>query len=219
MTGERGGPLLNLAALRTATLHSEPCRWGVIRDCLFAAPDLSAGFPGGRFTDCVRLAGEKPYRLATRPLVEVGVASAQAGELAPLWRQLTVELQAGEYRAAMTELTGLDLGSAAMTIALWRYPPAGFLAPHLDESYKIVSHVIYFNEAWNPGWGGHFQILDPQGVEIDRVVPRLGNSVVIVRSDRSWHGVAPVTEATPPRKSLQIVFHAGGGSRLSPASA
>jgi Rps23 Pro-64 3,4-dihydroxylase Tpa1-like proline 4-hydroxylase len=129
-------------------------------------------------------------------------------DLSSAWLQLARELQESSYRDALALATGVDLSAARLGAAFWRYPRAGFLGPHVDEPYKLVSHVIYFSDDWSPSWGGELRILDDAGALHSFVTPSLGNSVVVVRSQNSWHEVAPVSsDSASVRKSLQVVFH------------
>lgn len=102
-----------------------------------------------------------------------------------------------------------------MEASVWRWGPGAQLGPHLDLPSKMVTQVFYFTVGWDAAWGGCLRVLrshDP-GSTVEELVPRLGSSSVIVRSDRSWHSVSPVTTATAiPRLSLIVTWFVPGST-------
>ncbi|MEU2065744.1 2OG-Fe(II) oxygenase family protein [Streptomyces anulatus] len=95
-----------------------------------------------------------------------------------------------------------------LDIRLVRHESGDWLSPHTDREDKLFSHIIYFSTRWDAEWGGCLEILrssDPADA-VARVVPRLGASALLARSDESWHQVSPVTPVPgiPPRASLLV---------------
>ena len=43
------------------------------------------------------------------------------------------------------------------------YSTTATCSPHCDAVWKLGSHIFYFNEDWNPGWGGETLVLDDGG--------------------------------------------------------
>ena len=130
--------------------------------------------------------------------------------LSPSWRALADDLLSSWYRAAMTKLTGLDLRSLPVEVNVFHYGPGAWLGPHLDLKDKLVTHVLYFNDTWNESDGGCLHILRSGDMnDVAAVVaPIVGNSVVLVRSDRSWHAVSRVAAADhPSRRSMTVTFY------------
>jgi Rps23 Pro-64 3,4-dihydroxylase Tpa1-like proline 4-hydroxylase len=78
---------------------------------------------------------------------------------------------------------------------------------------KIVTQDIYFNEAWRDVDGGGLLVLrssDANDVH-HTIVPSLGNSAILVRSDNSWHAVKAVSKSiNGTRRSLTAVFYQPG---------
>jgi hypothetical protein len=98
---------------------------------------------------------------------------------------------------------------------VWRWPNSAHLGPHLDMRQKIATHIFYLNAGWNTWWGGCLRILNSKDEEdvVAEIPPRIGNASILVRSDRSWHTVTPVTAAPVPRRSLIVTwFHPGSES-------
>ena len=82
----------------------------------------------------------------------------------------------------------------ALELRLVRHGPGDGLSPHTDRDDKIFSHVIYLNRTWHEDWGGCLEVLsnnDP-GAVAGRIVPRLGASALMARSNNSWHQVTAI---------------------------
>jgi Rps23 Pro-64 3,4-dihydroxylase Tpa1-like proline 4-hydroxylase len=113
----------------------------------------------------------------------------------------------------MTTLTGCDLTRAPMEVNVFHYGPGAQLGPHPDLPDKIVTHVLYFNRSWNPADGGCLSILrsaNPLDLAAE-IVPVVGNSAIIVRSDKSWHAVSRVvSDSASSRRSVTVTFYRPG---------
>lgn len=141
-------------------------------------------------------------------------------ELTKSWLDLALDLNSPEYRAAMSKLCKRDLSSVAIEVNLFHYSPGTWMGPHVDLKDKIVTHVLYFNDTWDDAQGGCISILnssDPKDV-FTRVSPITGNSVLLVRSNHSWHAVEPVKKGTKEsRRSMTVTFyHPGSISTMWP---
>lgn len=82
---------------------------------------------------------------------------------------------------------------------------------HQDMKTKVLTHVIYFNTDWLESDGGCLRILnssDPEDVHT-KVLPNIGNSVVIIRSDTSWHSVEK-TRIDKSRRAITVTFYTEG---------
>jgi Rps23 Pro-64 3,4-dihydroxylase Tpa1-like proline 4-hydroxylase len=100
-----------------------------------------------------------------------------------------------------------------MEVNVFHYGPGSWLGPHVDLEDKIVSHIFYFNESWNEADGGSLSILrSPTRADaVANVLPIVGTSAVIVRSNSSWHAVPPVSRGcTRSRRSMTITFYRPG---------
>ena len=197
-------------------MRDEPYRWAAIEG-LFAAEDAAAladSFPRDKFRDVAGYDGEKGYRYAARSLIHMGAsAPSHPRGLDPLWLALAEDLLSPEYRDALAAASGLDLASAEMEANVIHYGAGAWLGPHVDLEEKILTHILYFNSDWDPCDGGCLNILrsrDPDD-KVAEIVPLVGNSSLVVRSDRSWHSVSPVSRGcTTSRRSLNVIFHLPG---------
>ena len=118
-------------------------------------------------------------------------------------------LLSDEYRAAMETLLAVPLEGLRVHAGFCRYPPGSQLRPHPDQSIRVVTQTVYFNDPWQQAWGGSLLVLrssQPADVE-QEVAPTLGRSVIFVRSDHSWHAVARVRQGVDAvRRSLLLHY-------------
>ena len=100
-----------------------------------------------------------------------------------------------------------------MEVNVVHYGPGAFMGPHLDLKEKLVTHVLYFNQAWDQQHGGCINILrssNPSDV-LSEILPVVGNSVLLVRSNQSWHSVSRVAkDCRTSRRSINVIFHQPG---------
>lgn len=200
--------MIDLGALATGVLQEEPYRWAMVPNAIrpHHAATLRRTFPRTGFWELRKHDGEKYMRFLTRPLVPLGAARpVLADSLAPPWRDLVTELLAPAYRETCERALGRSLDGAGLEISAWRWEADAELGPHVDIPRKIVSQVFYFNDSWDPAWGGCLRILhsaDEQDVHAE-LPPDLGSASLIVRSESSWHAVPRVrTEAAAQRLSV-----------------
>jgi SM-20-related protein len=111
-------------------------------------------------------------------------AAATRGEAALLAR---VE----KLRAALNR--SLQLGAFDLELHWALYPPGALYARHRDrfrgERARVVSLVLYLNDAWQPRDGGALRLYLDANASLD-VAPRAGTLVAFL-SDRFEHEVLP----------------------------
>lgn len=142
-------------------------------------------------------------------------------DLSQPWRDFISELKSPRYRRFLRRM----IGHGGLSLSYhWHYTPNGCsVSPHCDASYKLGSHIFYFNTAedWQPSWGGETLVLDDHGRFDRKSAPpfeefdvagtsnSIGNySLLFVRGDSSWHGVGEIT--CPPgnyRKVFIVVIN------------
>ena len=199
---------LDLDALSRVRLGDPPHRWGYLESALApaAAAELRATFPTTGFWRLRHHDGEKDMSFRLRCVVPLGGDRAIEPEsLSPAWLALVDELTSDAYRDALADALGQPLDAHPLELSAWRWGPAAHLGPHVDLPRKLASQVFYFNEDWDPAWGGCLHILgsDDPGNLIAELPPTLGSASILVRSDSSWHSVPQVeTEAAEERLSL-----------------
>lgn len=168
--------------------------------------ELASSFPESPYARFTRAQGEKRHRLEGWRLDQ------QEAALTPPWRRLVDEVRGADYRRAIEAATGCALEACEVEISFWCHSEGCYLDPHPDKPEKVVSHLLYFNEEWTRALGGVLLLLGSPHLDdvLEDVVPRANVSVVIVRSDRSWHAFDRVTSTTRRRLGMQVVFHRAG---------
>jgi hypothetical protein len=210
-------PVLQIEAMSRAALRQQPYAHAVI-DGLFD-PDRARALAGTFPRDHYRIVSggaEKLYRYDARPFVAFGRDEVMfAADLSAEWQELGRQLASPAYREALGRLTNLDLRDAPLEVNLFHYGPRSLLEPHCDLADKIVTHVLYFNEAWDPADGGCLRILRSSNPDdfVTEIPPRVGSSAVLVRSENSWHGVPAVKPGVAhSRRSLTATFYRPGST-------
>ncbi|WP_329576571.1 2OG-Fe(II) oxygenase [Kitasatospora sp. NBC_01250] len=207
-------PVLAPDWTHTASRRTTPYRWlttepGRLYDHDTAAR-LAAAFPHEDFVrlDASGAGRDKTYRNYSRPLLGPG-QQIPPGLPAP-WHELVTDLAGEPYRRQVAALLDQPL-AGAVEIRLVRHADTDWLGPHTDRADKLFSHVLYFNPGWQQEWGGCLEILDGNdpGAVHARVVPLLGASTLLARSDHSWHQVGAVT-AGQGRERRSLVVHGLG---------
>ncbi len=74
--------------------------------------------------------------------------------LSPVWQKLAKDLLSPDYRQVMSRFTGVELAALPMEANLFHYGQSAWLGPHVDLEDKVVTHVLYFNEAWTRATAG-----------------------------------------------------------------
>jgi len=205
--------MINLARIEQEIMKTEPFQWAFVNN-LFDPQDadaLASSYPSDHFKTVAGNDGEKTYEYEARSLIRMGASTPSYPEkLSPAWRQLASDLLSPAYRAAVTKITGLDVTNAPLEVNIFHYTPGAWLGPHLDLKTKIITHVLYFNKTWNMEDGGCFTVLNSSKMDdvVTQVSPIVGNSSIIVRSEKSWHAVSRVVPTCKrSRRSVTVTFY------------
>lgn len=193
MGGDDAMAHLNLDRLRAAKLETDPYLYTIV--------------PGFLSAESLRRINE------TYPKIERGgsfpIESLDAGMTI---KEVIDELDGPEFQAAIEEKFGIDLGGRPKMYSLRGYTRSKDGQIHTDSKDKIITVLLYLNEAW-PHEGGRLRILR-NGNDVDdyaaEVAPDNGTLLVFKRSDNSWHGHHPFEG---PRRSLQMNWMTSEGSK------
>jgi SM-20-related protein len=208
--------LIDLSALAPGVTREEPYSWAELRHAINPedAARLRRTFPRSDFWDLSRHDGEKFMRFLIRALVPLGAERPVLAEsLHPAWRAFVAELLSPAYRESCERALGLSLEDAPLEVSAWRWGRDAELGPHVDIPRKIASQVFYFNDEWDPAWGGCLRILRSADEEdvFAELPPALGSASLIVRSESSWHAVPRVRpDAAAERLSVVATWQHPG---------
>lgn len=116
---------------------------------------------------------------------------------------LVAELDAAPFRQVVERKFGVDLTDrpTMFTVRGMCGPRDGQI--HTDSKTKIITVLIYLNDAWAPD-GGRLRVLR-NGEDLDAVAaetpPDFGTLLMFRRSENSWHGHKPFCG---PRRVVQM---------------
>jgi SM-20-related protein len=111
----------------------------------------------------------------------------------PTFAQLLVELEGEGFRKAVEKSFGVDLTDRPTMITVRGHTDKRDGNIHTDSLTKIITVLVYLNEAWDES-GGRLRLLrSATDLEdyIEEVPPRFGTMLAFRRSDNSWHGHKP----------------------------
>jgi hypothetical protein len=138
------------------------------------------------------------------PVIEQA-GSFPVGDLSfgPAFAAFLDELRGPEMRSAFAEKFGLDLAGRPTMITVRGQARAADGRIHTDSSTKLITVLIYMNEAWEAP-GGRLRLLrSPDNLEdvVAEVPPAAGTLLAFRVTPNSWHGHAP---ASGPRRVIQL---------------
>ena len=203
--------MINMEKISDLSLNQSPyCYKKIIN---FLEPEIFSAlcktYPEDGFVNCETLMQEKTYSMFMKQLYDSRTGLDITQELSEPWSTFLLELLSEQYISIISNHAQRDLTTCDIEINCWRYPNGGWLAPHTDKPEKIVSQLFYFNTIWDKAWGGSLNILnsnDNNDIH-EEIFPDNNTSIILVRSENSWHSVAPLN--CPPdisRRLLQIIF-------------
>ena len=177
--------LLNIGALAAKPLATDPFEYVIVEG--FVSEQDRAGIVRG-FPD-IQDAG-------SFPLTELAVG--------PGLEALIEEMQGADFRKVVEQKFGVDLAGAPTLFTLRGRCDSRDGRIHTDSKKKIITVLVYLNDAEWEADGGRLRLLR-NGKGLDDVAaevsPEFGNLLVFKRSDRSWHGHEPYVG---PRRVLQM---------------
>ncbi|MEW4531406.1 MAG: 2OG-Fe(II) oxygenase [Maioricimonas sp. JB045] len=176
--------LLNIEALRSTPLKTEPFEYCVVPDFVTgeALERIQADFPD------IEHGGSFPLDALT---------------YGPAFDEMAQELLSPEVRDIFGEYFGIDLEGRPPTLTVRGRTRLKDGKIHLDSKTKLITVLIYFNPDWDSE-GGRLRFLGSgNNIEdvIDEVVPGNGTLVAFRCRDNAWHGHKPYDGV---RRSIQL---------------
>jgi hypothetical protein len=116
---------------------------------------------------------------------------------------LLQELEGATFRNAVEKKFGLDLAQRPTMCTVRGFLQKKDGSIHTDSKTKIITVLLYLNEAWDNA-GGRLRLLR-NGTDLEdfvaEVPPSNGTLLIFRRSDNSWHGHKPFVG---PRRAIQF---------------
>lgn len=173
--------------------------------------ELIKFYPKAGFTQCLRNEGpKKHYSFGIQDIVlQNHINHSAKKNVSDIWFNFAEFILSKEYIDLLTECTNVDLSEMDINISFYKFEKGDWVSPHIDNDNKILTQIFYFNDFWSRDWGGYFNLLGSKHVQDVHfsVPPLVTFSVLIFRTDYSWHMVTPVTDMSRvPRLSVQVEF-------------
>jgi SM-20-related protein len=178
--------LINLRALGEAELHTDPFDYLVVPEFLSSRTlaQVNADYP------------------AIDTAANHALGTLHFG---PAFAELMGELQGRDFAAALGERFHMDLASLPTTVTVRKFCERTDGNIHTDHKSKVVTVLVYFNEAW-PHENGQLRMLRSKNDIEDYAaqVPPLGGTMLAFRrTDHSWHGH---TRFVGERRMVQVNY-------------
>jgi len=177
---------LNLSALAATPLQQEPYPYLILPGFLCASDlaEIGRDFPK---TDIA------------------GLLPPEELKYGPAFGRLIELMQGEELRAAIAGKFGIDLAGRPTFLTVRTHARARDGQIHKDSRFKLITVLLYLNEAWAAD-GGRLRVLrSPTDIEdYAAEVPPDGGSCFIFRcTDNGWHGHKPFEGA---RRCIQMNY-------------
>ncbi|MFH6785988.1 MULTISPECIES: 2OG-Fe(II) oxygenase [Methylobacterium] len=167
--------ILDVDAVRAAPVIDDPYRYCLGRQVIRpeAVEDLARDFPSI----------DKP-----------GYLTVDEVRLAGRFRNLIDELESDAFSQVLSEKFGIDLVACPRLTTIMRRSQPKYGAIHTDGPSKVMTLLVYMNDAWDAPEAGRLRVLydgerfEPYAVEVP---PTMGTMFAFLRADNSWHGHRP----------------------------
>ena len=179
-----GASFVDLAAFAQAPLATDPFPYVIVP---------------GFLPEAARSAISADYPKIDRP------GSFPAGDLAygPVFARFLAEIQGEAMREAFARKFSVDLAGKPTMVTVRGQARMGDGQIHTDTRSKIITVLIYMNEAWEAP-GGRLRLLrSNKGLDdmVAEVPPAAGTLLAFLVTPHSWHGHYP---ASGPRRVIQL---------------
>jgi hypothetical protein len=179
-----GASLIDLATFARADLATDPFPYVIVP---------------GFLPEAARRAISADYPKVDRP------GSFPAGELdyGPAFARFLAEIEGDAMRDAFARKFSVDLAGKPTMVTVRGQARMGDGQIHSDARSKIITVLIYMNEAWEAP-GGRLRLLrSNKGLDdmVAEVPPAAGTLLAFLVTPHSWHGHHP---ASGPRRVIQL---------------
>jgi hypothetical protein len=124
-------------------------------------------------------------------------------KLTPVFRDFLAEIEGDDMRRVFARKFGIDLAGRPTMVTVRGEAQAKDGRIHTDTKSKLITVLIYMNEAWEAP-GGRLRVLRSDKSLDDMVAevpPDAGTLLAFKVTPHSWHGHAP---ASGPRRVIQL---------------
>lgn len=212
--------ILDIEAIHQASMRTDPYPHASYENTFTDVETLLKAFPDNGFEyhaqrKLLETLGRKEtpewyqHNVRTRPLLNLGETTPHEPEgLDDCWVALAEDIASAEYREALSDLTGFDVRPYPSQTHFWSFEGGASFKAHVDKPHKLVTHLMYLTENWDPSVGGSFQVLgsDDTSDVVAEYPPYANHSLVLRRTDDAWHSVTGIPRGGRPRRLVQTWF-------------
>ncbi len=175
---------IDIEALRRAELHSLPFPFLIVPG--FVRKEARAGIGA----DFPTIAHHGSFPLASL-------------SYGPAFRALVRDLEGPEMKSAVGERLGLDLSGNPSMITVRGQSRAADGKIHTDSKTKLVTALIYMNDAWESAKGRLRLVRSSDNLNdvVAEVPPDAGTLLLFKNQENAWHGFEPFSG---PRRVVQL---------------
>jgi SM-20-related protein len=201
--------VFNWSVYSSSALKTRPFSWARVEETFRpeVARLLSDQFPDKGLNETLN-GDSSCEHIRRRTIVTEGRIKTGGPTLPEAWSELMAVLISDRYVRAVEELAGRSLKGTLLNARICSQASGCPIPPHTDLPNRVVTQIIYLTPDWRSSWRGEIDILrsaDPEDVA-ESLAPRFNSSVLIVRSDNSYHSVRRVSDLAAPRRSLLLKF-------------
>ncbi|MCR9105671.1 MAG: 2OG-Fe(II) oxygenase [Gammaproteobacteria bacterium] len=163
--------LINLEALRSAQLHTDPFDYLVAPG--FISPEVLARVN------------------ADYPAIETAANHALENlSFGPAFAELMEDIRGEDVAQTLGEFFDMELASLPTTVTVRKFCERTDGNIHTDHKSKVITVLVYFNEQWEHEEGQLRLLRSSSDIEdYAAQVPPLGGTLLAFRrTDHSWHG-------------------------------
>lgn len=172
-------------------------------DALARAPVARDPFPYAIVPGFVKRAALDAIRSDFPRVAHPGSFPLSTLQYGPGFRRLVDDLQGPEMRRAVAERLGLDLEGRPTTITVRGQSREADGKIHTDSKTKLVTVLIYMNDAWESPRGRLRLLRSPDDLNavVAEVPPDEGTLLLFKNQPNAWHGFEPFAG---PRRVVQL---------------
>ena len=178
--------LINLDALRTAQLQSDPFDFLVVPDFIGvdALTQVNSDYPA------IETAANHALENLT---------------YGPAFETLMGEMRGAAFANVLGEQFSMDLASMPTTVTVRKFCERTDGNIHTDHKSKVITVLLYFNEQWDHPEGQIRLLRAKDDIEnyAAQVPPEGGTLLAFRRTDHSWHGH---TRFVGERRMVQVNY-------------
>ena len=178
------GPSVNIGALRAAKTATDPFPYFIV-----------PGFLRAEARQAIRADFPKIEHPGSFPLPTLSYG--------PAFGKLIGELEGTAMREAVAEKLGMNLAAAPTMITVRGQSREADGKIHTDSRSKLVTALIYMNDAWESPKGRLRLLRSPSDLSdvIVEVPPDEGTLLIFKNEPHAWHGFEPFKG---PRRVIQL---------------